>query len=210
MPKLHICFLMNISLFADNAFIDIRLLPITRLAFMIFLDYFIYSLVGCNDWSVLRRSKLRLYIQQSCLSKSNIEVACVIDFFDSRGFLYWYVKTDLWNSIRHSFVILFPVFGTIFVIYNLDSFLSKLYCSNGIFDKLSLCHVKHFHLLIFFLIFLGFSAPRSGDRRANLQRKTIYKRNTTMNWERRRYSCKVAVLTVAHKCTPNSKVHSQF
>ena len=91
LPKLHICFLMNISLFADNAFIDIRLLPITRLAFMIFLDYFIYSLVGCNDWSVLRRSKLRLYIQQSCLSKSNIEVACVIDFFDSRGFLYWYV-----------------------------------------------------------------------------------------------------------------------
>ena len=58
-------------------------------------------------------------------------------------------------------MILFPVFGTMFVIDNLDSFLSKLYCSNGIFDKPSLCHVKHFHVLIFFSNFLVFSAPRS-------------------------------------------------
>ena len=85
-----------------------------------------------------------------------------------------FFRLERFSLLICDFVILFPVFGTMFVIYNLDSFLSKLYCSNGIFDKLSMCQVKHFHLLIFFSIFLVFSAPRSGDRGANLQNNFIF------------------------------------
>ena len=87
---------------------------------------------------------------------------------------------------------LFPIFFTAFIIDNLNSLLLKLYCTDVFFlDKLTPRHVKHLHRPIFVTFLFPLFSFKKRRLKSSLERKMIYKLNTTMNWERRRYRCKL-------------------
>ena len=76
---------------------------------------------------------------------------------------------------------LFPIFLTAFIIDNLNSLLLKLYCTDVFFDKLTPRHVKHLHRPIFVTFLFPLFSFKKRRLKSSLERKTIYKLNTTMN-----------------------------
>ena len=102
-----------------------------------------------------------------------------------RGLFLWYQHSDniLWCYSQ-------------FFLQVLLSIISILCCWNYtvqmfFFDKLTPRHVKHLHRPIFVTFLFPLFSFKKRRLKSSLERKTIYKLNTTMNWERRRYRCKL-------------------